>query len=370
MAFIDTLKKYDWQELEQIIYSKTEDQVEEALKKAHRNLEDFAALISPAAAKYLEPMAALSKRLTEKRFGKTVRMYVPLYLSNKCANRCVYCGFSHDNHIDRLVLNDEEIMQEVKVIKSYGYEHLLLVTGEFPSEVGIDYFKHVIELVKPHFSQISIEVQPMKQEEYEALIDLGLNAVYIYQETYNEANYNKYHLGGKKADFGYRLDTPDRLGKAGIHKLGIGCLLGLEDWRVDSFMTALHLKYLCKKYWKTRFSISFPRLRPHMGNFEPNSPINDKELLQLITAYRLLDEDVELSISVRESQKFRDHVIQLGITSMSAGSRTEPGGYSKPAEALEQFEVHDNRSPQEIMQMIKQRGYEPVWKDWDSVIQQ
>lgn len=201
------------------------------------------------------------------------------------------------------------------------------------------------------------------------MIDIGLNTVYVYQETYNKIKYPDYHPAGKKSDFYYRLDTPDRVGKAGIHRIGIGCLLGLEDWRTDSYYTAEHLKYLERKYWRTRYSISFPRLRPNAGNFQTSSQITDQDLVQLICAYRLLDPEVELSISVRESMKFRDHIMKLGITSMSAGSRTEPGGYALNTHALEQFEVHDNRTPAEIEKMIKLNGYEPVWKDWDRYMQ-
>jgi len=366
MDFYSEHKRFDWAEITKSIYAKSENDVIDALDSKNRSLDEFLALVSPSAEPYLENMAAISNKLTQKRFGKTVRMYAPLYLSNKCSNKCVYCGFNFDNTFERKTLNFDEVLKEAEVLKDYGYDHVLLVSGEYPSEVDTNYLCRVIETVRPYFSQISIEVQPLDQVGYESLISCGLNGVYIYQETYNSKNYHKFHPGGKKSDFFYRLETPDRMGRANIHKIGIGCLLGLEDWRTDSFFTAMHLKYLEKNYWKSRFSISFPRLRPHAGQFQPAFPVNDKELVQLITAYRLIDEDVELSISVRESEKFRDNIIKLGITSMSAGSRTEPGGYSKPGDALEQFATHDNRSPEEIKQMIIKNGYEPVWKDWDS----
>ncbi len=367
--FSRIIDKYNWDEIKNKIYNKTNKDVEHALKTRSRNLDDFMALISPAAINYLEQMAVLSNKLTLKRFGKTIQMYLPLYLSNECSNHCVYCGFSHNNSIDRVVLNNKQILKETNIIKSYGYEHILLVSGESNRKVGIDYFKNVIELIKNDFSLISMEVQPLEENEYKDLIDLGLNTVYIYQETYNRTNYKKYHLKGKKSNFDYRLETPDRLGRAGIHKIGLGVLIGLEDWRTDTFFTALHLKYLEKKYWKSKYSISFPRLRPHQGNFEPNSIMTDKELVQLICAYRIFNEELDLSMSVRESKIFRDNIVKLGITSISAGSKTEPGGYSSDINALEQFEVHDNRTPSQIVEMIKLQGYEAVWKDWNNYMQ-
>lgn len=368
-TFSNIIDNYNWDRELNSIYSKKEADVLNALKNERRNLEDFKALISPAAKPFLEQMAGISNRLTLKRFGKTVQLFIPLYLSNYCENQCVYCGFNSRNRINRSVLSDEQIMKEVEILKSYGYEHLLLVTGEAPKRAGMDYFKHVFKLIKPYFSQISIEVQPLDHQDYEELITLGLNSVFVYQETYHKEKYQDYHLSGKKADFFYRLDTPDRLGMANIHKTGLGILIGLEDWRTDSFFTALHLSYLKKKYWQTKFSISFPRLRPHMGAFEPNVSMDDKELVQLICAYRLFDENLELSISVRENKEFRDNIFKLGITNMSAGSKTNPGGYASDSEALEQFEVHDGRTPAEIEKMIRESGYEAVWKDWDKFMQ-
>jgi 2-iminoacetate synthase len=367
MVFKDVFKKYDWEEVKEKIYSKKESDVLSALNKTKRDLEDFMALISPAAAIYLEKMAVLSHQLTQKRFGKTIQMFVPMYLSNECQNICTYCGFSFDNAMRRVTLTDAQIMEEVKVIKSYGYDHILLVTGEANKTVGMDYFIKTLDLIRPHFSHISMEVQPLDEEEYEKLMDHGVNTILVYQETYHEENYKFHHPKGKKSNFEYRLDTPDRLGKAGIHKIGLGVLIGLEDWRTDSFFNALHLDYLEKKYWKTKYSVSFPRLRPYTGNLEPKVNMNDKELVQLICAYRIFNEEIELSMSTRESEKFRNNIVRLGITSISAGSKTDPGGYASKMKALEQFEISDERSPEQVAEMIKSQGYEPVWKDWDEV---
>jgi len=365
MSFKNTFDTYDWDTLEKEIYSYTAKDVRVILDKEKIDINDFKALISPAAQDFLEEMAQRSHTLTKKRFGNTIQMYIPMYLSNECQNICTYCGFSMTHKIPRKTLSDKEILKEVAFLKSRGYDHILLVTGEANKTVGVSYIKHAIELIREHFSNISIEVQPLDQDEYEQLIDAGLYAVLVYQETYHKATYKIHHPKGKKSNFHYRLDTPDRLGKAGIHKIGIGALFGLEDWRVDSFYTALHLKYLQKTYWKTKYSISFPRLRPHQGEVQPKVEMTDADLVQLICAYRLLDEDVELSMSTRESERFRNNIIKLGITSISAQSKTNPGGYVVDPQSLEQFEISDERDTEEIKLMIESQGYQAVWKDWD-----
>ena len=368
MSFKDHFEKYSWDEVKESIYSKTALDVEKALIRPKRTLEDFKALVSPAAAPYLESMAQLSHKLTQKRFGKTIQMYIPLYLSNECTNICTYCGFSLDNKVKRKTLTENEILEEVAVIKKLGYDHILLVTGEANQTVHVDYFKKVLRLIRPYFSQISMEIQPLDQNEYEDLIPLGVTSILVYQETYHQEDYKKHHPKGKKSNFNYRLETPDRLGRAGIHKMGLGVLIGLEDWRTDSFFTAMHLNYLERTYWQTRYSLSFPRLRPFSGGLEPKVEMSDKELVQLICAYRIMNEEVEISLSTRESEKFRNHCIALGITSISAGSKTNPGGYAVEKDSLEQFEISDERSPADIAGMIRNKGYEPVWKDWDRVI--
>lgn len=368
MTFKNTYDLYTWEEQKASIYSKTGKDVESAIASTKRTLEDFKALISPAAAPYIEQMAQASHQLTKKRFGKTIQMYAPMYLSNECNNICTYCGFSFDNKIKRKTLSDTEILKEVEVIKKHGFNHILLVSGEANKTVHVDYFKKAIELIKPQFANISIEVQPLETEEYKIMHDAGVYSVLVYQETYHEDVYKAYHPKGKKSNFLYRLETPDRIGTAGIHKIGLGILLGLEDWRTDSFFNTLHLDYLQKKYWQTKFSVSFPRMRPAEGIIEPNVIVSDKDLVQLICAYRLFNEDIELSISTRESEKFRDNIIPLGVTSMSAGSKTNPGGYSVEPDSLEQFEISDERSAEQIAELISRSGYEAVWKDWDNAL--
>ena len=367
--FSNIFDRYEWDAVKQGIYGKTAGDVEKALGRSHRDLEDFSALISPAAAPYLEEMAQISHRLTQKRFGKVIQLYIPLYLSNECQNICTYCGFSYDNKIRRRTLSAGELLTEAAAIRQMGYEHVLLVSGEANQTVGVDYFIKALDVLRPHFAHISMEVQPLDQPEYAALMEHGLNTVLVYQETYHREDYKLHHPKGKKSNFGYRLETPDRLGAAGIHKIGLGVLIGLEDWRTDSWFTALHLQYLERTYWKTKYSLSFPRLRPFSGGLTPKVAMTDRELIQLICAYRLLEEEVELSLSTRESPLFRDHAIRLGITSLSAGSRTNPGGYAVDPGSLEQFEIHDDRSPAVIAGMIRSQGYEPVWKDWDMALQ-
>ncbi|CAL2086399.1 2-iminoacetate synthase [Tenacibaculum sp. 190524A02b] len=364
-AFTQVFNTYNWDETLHSIFTKTSTDVEQALAKEKRNLEDFKALISPAAKSYLEQMAQMSRMLTKKRFGNTIQMYAPMYLSNECQNICTYCGFSLTNKIPRRTLTDDEILKEVNFLKQKGYDHILLVTGEANRTVGVDYIKNAIQLIKSEVSNITIEVQPLDQDEYELLIEEGLYAVLVYQETYHRQEYKKHHPKGKKSNFDYRLETPDRLGRAGIHKIGLGALFGLEDWRADSFFTALHLRYLQKTYWKTKYSISFPRLRPHSGGLEPKVEMTDADLVQLICAFRLLDEDVELSMSTRESEVFRNNIVNLGATSMSAESKTNPGGYTVEPQSLEQFEISDERSTEEIVAMLKKQGLEVVWKDWE-----
>ena len=372
MKYIDLINEYNWDDIQSRIYNKTEHDVKLALNKTNRlTVDDFMALISPVAQPYIEQMALLSRKYTQQRFGKTIQFYVPLYLTNSCINHCIYCGFNHNNDIKRIILTDDQILQEVEAIKKIGdFQHILLVTGENPRDAGADYIENAIRLVKPYFSSISIEVQPLKEEEYKQLTSAGLNAVYCYQETYNKAGYKTYHPKGMKSKFDWRIDGFDRMGKAGVHKIGLGILIGLEDWRTDVSMMALHLRYLQKTYWQTKYSISFPRMRPHEGeNFQPNVVMSDKELAQLVFAFRIFDHDVELAMSTREDHRFRDHMTTLGITSLSAGSKTDPGGYAVYEKELEQFAVNDDRNPDQVLHAVKKQGYEVIWKDWDLSLQ-
>ncbi len=368
-SFLDIFNSQSWQGLSDQIYAAGPADVAAALAARQPTLKDFAALISPAAAPFLEEMAQRSHALSTRRFGKTIQMYVPLYLSNECQNICTYCGFSLNNKIARLTLNERQIRKEAEIIKQLGFDHVLLVTGESNKTVGVEYLLNAVGILKSYFSNIAIEVQPLKETEYESLHNAGVHTVLVYQETYEREAYKEYHPKGRKSNFDFRLETPDRIARAGIHKIGLGALLGLEDWRVDAACVAMHLEYLRRKYWQTKYSVSFPRLRPAEGTQEPRFITTERDIVQLICAFRIFDEQLELSLSTRERAEFRDRLVPLGITSMSAGSKTDPGGYANPDQALKQFEISDERSPAAVAEMIKASGYDVVWKDWDNVLQ-
>ena len=368
-SYLELFHQTHWNEIASIIHKTETSDVERALdSQGAGGLRDFAALMSPLAAQhYLEPMARLSHRLTTQRFGRVVRLFAPMYLSNECNNVCDYCGFSLGNAIPRKTLSMGETLREAGILKQHGFDHVLLVTGESGRKVGVDYLARSLSVLRPHFSNLSIEVQPLHQKEYEDLIDKGLHAVLVYQETYEEDSYQRHHLKGRKRNFDWRLGTPDRLGQAGIKKIGLGCLFGLtEDWRTDAYFAAQHLGYLERAYWKTTYSMSFPRLRPCAGEKPPVVTLKDRDMVQLLCAFRIFSHELELSLSTRESSAFRENLLPLGVTTMSAGSKTNPGGYTDPEEALEQFEVSDQRSPAEVCHMLEQKGYDPVFKDWDS----
>ena len=368
MSFTDVHATHPWDEVRSSVHTKTETDVQRALARAANGiceLEDFKALISPAAAHHLEALAKLSHDRTRQRFGRTIQLFAPAYLSNECQNICTYCGFSAGNKVARRTLNPAEILREAGALKKLGFDHLLLLTGE-SNKVDVDYFASALDTLRPYFSSLSMEVQPLETDDYVRLRQHGLNAVFVYQETYHRETYNTHHPKGKKSDFAWRLDAPDRIGTAGVHKIGLGALFGLEDWRTECFFTALHLQWLERKHWRSRFSVSFPRLRPHEGNLQPKVEMTDRDLVQAICAFRIFNGELELTLSTRESPAFRDKAFKLGITSMSAGSRTNPGGYSEGKEAsLEQFEIEDDRPPGEVATMLRDAGYETVWKDWD-----
>ena len=372
MSYYDIILQYDWETTRRKIYASTEADVERALSHDRPSMDDFAALVSPAADKYLNEMAAKSYRITRRRFGNTMQLYIPLYLANICQNHCVYCGFNFTNKIHRAILTPDEIHAECQAIKKDPFEHILLVTGEAPRSSSVQYMADSMEIVKQYFQQISLEVQPLETDEYRMLMDHGLHSVYVYQETYNRERYPVYHLRGRKADYRYRLETPDRLCEAGVYKVGVGNLIGLEDWRTEAFFTALHVRYLENRYWRQKYSIAFPRLRPYFGEdgFNPEHPTTERNLLQLICAYRLLSEDVELSISTRESAACRDTVLPFGVTVISAGSKTTPGGYAHPTQGLEQWAINDDRTPTEVFDAVRAKGFEPVWKDWSGFMQE
>lgn len=363
MSFFDVLSKYDVDKFKELVDSKTDKDIELALaKQGAHTIEDFAALISERArTHYLDVMVQMSMQLTRKRFGRCINMYLPLYLTNLCSNKCAYCGFSVANKFKRVVLTLEEIEEELQAMNKMGYTNILLVSGENSHKAGMPYFEQVLPLAKNYADYLQMEVQPLETDEYARLKELGLDAVSVYQETYHPEYYKKVHLAGKKADMRFRMETPDRLGQAGIDKVGMGALLGLYDWKVDLVATAMHVLYMRDKYWKTNLSISFPRLRPAQGGFEPHSPVSDAKLLQIICAWRIFDNELDLTISTRESAQFRDLILPVGITALSAGSSTEPGGYAHKGQNLEQWTVNDARPVDEVVKVMEESGFDAVF---------
>jgi 2-iminoacetate synthase len=330
-------------------------------------LDDFARLIALAAAPHLERAARAARRITFERFGQTVLLYAPLYLSNECVSTCTYCGFSRENDVARRTLAPSEIADEARVLVDRGLRHILLVTGEHPKATPLAYLCDAVRAVRAAgASSVSIEAAPLSVDEYRALSQEGADGLVVYQETYDRATYARVHVGGKKRDFDWRLGAPERGADGGMRRLGIGALLGLHDWRSDALALAAHAQFLLRRAWRCSLTISVPRLRPAAGGFEPPHPVADRDLAQLLVALRLAFPDAGIVLSTRERAALRDRLVPLGVTQVSAGSRTEPGGYTRPRAAEPQFEVEDGREPEEVAAAIARLGFDPVWKDWEA----
>ena len=334
-----------------------------------RDVWDFAALLSVAAADRLEEMARAANRLSVRRFGRTIHMYAPIYLSNECLTTCTYCGFAKDLDIVRRTLSVGEAVREAETLASRGFRHLLLLTGEHQKLTGVDFLEQMLRALSRVVPQLSIEVQVWSEEEYRRLAAAGCDGVVIYQETYDRDAYASYHVAGRKRDYDWRLDGPERAGRAGIRRLGVGALLGLHDpWREDAIATAAHARFLAKRFWRSEVAVSIPRIRPSASGYAPRADVTDRELAQIVCAMRLFLPDVGIVMSSRERAGFRDALVPLGVTHTSAGSHTEPGGYSEPGEAEGQFEVNDTRPPEEVARVLGGLGYDVVWKDWDAAL--
>jgi 2-iminoacetate synthase len=334
----------------------------------HRDLTDFAALISAAAAPRLEDLGAAAHALTVRRFGRTVHLFAPLYVSNECVSVCTYCGFSAGNDIARRTLTVDEVVEEGRELARRGFRHLLLVAGEHARIVSKDYLVECVRALAPFVPSLSVEVQVWDIATYRRLVEAGCDGLVVYQETYNEDTYRDVHLKGKKRNGDWRLAAPDRGAEAGMRRLGIGALLGLhDDWRSEALAVAAHARALIKRWWRCEVSVALPRLRPAAGGFHPADPVGDAEFVQLLCALRLALPDVGITLSTREGAAFRDGLVPLGVTQMSAGSHTEPGGYAEASDAEPQFEIADTRSPAEVAAALRTAGYDPVWKDWQRV---
>lgn len=368
------------------------------LQKEQPTLADFAQLISPAAGESLEELCRRSQALTRQRFGKVIRLFAPLYLSNECVNNCAYCGFSRDNPILRVTLSVEEVVREARALAAQGFRNILLVAGEHPKFVSNGYMADCVRALHEFVPSLSLEVGPMETEDYRPIVEAGADGLVVYQETYDREIYAAMHTAGPKRDFNWRLETPERAYAAGFRRLGIGALHGLSGWRREAISVAAHAVYLLRHCWKAQVTISLPRLRPCAGEFQPLTHMSDRELVQLVCALRLFLPDAGLVLSTREPAKLRDGLIPLGVTMISAGSHTEPGGYTgagkekihhtergrivelasgasewaatngRATNATGQFEIADERSPEEMSALIRSLGYEPVWKDWDAAL--
>ena len=358
-----------FKQLQEHLRSCTEEDVQRSLRTAHLSPTDLASLLSPAADKHLETMAARSADITALRFGRTTQIYAPLYVSSFCTNRCSYCGFSADNKIERRILSLEEAETEAMLLQQRGFNHILLVAGEAPAKLGADYLEKLALRLHDRFASLSIEVQPLSTEDYARLFAAGITSVAVYQETYDRETYKKVHLSGMKCDFDFRLDTPARAAASGMREIGIGALLGLADWRAEGLALGLHLAWLRKNFWRTGLTVSFPRLRPAAGEFQPFCHVTERDLTHLIFALRLFDPDVGIILSTREEARYRNGMIGLGPTRFSAGSCTAPGGYSNPDISGEQFTIGDHRTINEVCLAIRRKGFDPVRKDWDAGFQ-
>ena len=367
MSFYETYKEYEKFDFNTYLESITEDQILRIIGKERLSALDFLALLSPKAIGSLELMARRSQQLTLQHFGKVIYLYTPMYLANFCVNQCVYCGFNVKNHITRKKLSLEEVETEAKAIAATGLKHLLILTGESRKESPVSYIRECVEVLKKYFTSISIEIYPLETQEYVELIEAGVDGLTIYQEVYNEEVYDQLHLSGPKKIYRFRLYAPERACEAHMRSVGLGALLGLDDWRKEAFYTGLHADYLQNKYMDTEISLSFPRIRPHAGAFQPKCSVDDRELVQIMLAMRLFIPRAALTISTRERPEFRDNLIGIGITKMSAGSSTEVGGHSQEDKSEGQFAVSDERSVEEIKEMIYKKGYQPVFKDWQSL---
>ncbi len=353
-------------------------------------LRRFADLLAPKSDAELEAMAQQAHQATLAHFGKAMRLFAPIYLSNECINTCQYCGFSRDNPIVRVTLEVEQLKREVRHLTAEGFRNLLLVAGEHPKFISNGYLEACIRAIAKEVPAVSLEVAPMETEEYRPMVEAGAEGLIVYQETYHPATYAELHVSGPKKNFAWRLECPERAYAAGFRRIGIGALFGLWEWRQEALATAAHLEYLLKHCWKAQFTVSYPRIRPAAGGFQPRFSLPDREFVQLICATRICFPQVGIILSTRESPALRDALIPLGITMMSAGSHTEPGGYtgqgkealhrtirgrqialenrSEDDTATGQFEISDSRSPAEIAALLRSQGYEPVWKDWDAAI--
>lgn len=355
----------DWLSL---AHSATEADVRRALSASTPDEADFAALVSPAAAGFLEDMAQRTKRLTEGHFGRTISLYAPLYLSDYCPGGCAYCGFAADRTQPRSRLTRAQMLREFDALKAMGFEEVLLLTGERSPEADFAYLRAAVSEAAKHFSAVTVEAFPMTTPEYRELAAAGCVGVTLYQETYEPVQYSALHRWGPKRDFANRLDAPSRVLEAGIRTVGLGALLGISDPMFDTLTLYRHARALRRKFWQSGVTISFPRVCPQEGGYQPPFPVDERFLARIIFAFRICMPDVPLNMSTRESARFRDGIAGVGVSKMSIASRTTVGGYCEPTSSPDgQFEVNDDRDIETFFTALRAKGLEPVFKNWDRV---
>lgn len=367
MNFYNEYLEYKHLDFPGFFESLTKQDIVKILKKNRITALEYLALLSPCAEDHLEEMAQKAHQLTVLNFGKTILLYTPMYLSNYCTNQCLYCGFSTKNKFSRKQLTLAEVEEEAKDIAGTGLKHLLILTGDAKRIASVEYLKSCVHILRKYFPSIAIEIYALEEEEYRELITAGVDSLTIYQETYNEELYDEIHLKGPKKDYSYRLNAPERACRAGIRSVNIGALLGLDEWRKEAFLTGLHANYLQNTYPDVEISLSIPRLRPHLGSFQPNSIVTDKNMVQFMVAYRLFMPRAGITISTRERAEFRNNVLRLGVTKMSAGSSTVVGGHTVAEKDPGQFEISDVRNVAQMWAAISDLGYQPIFKDWEPV---
>ena len=368
MSYINFIEEFEGFDFTGYFNNITDSDILNSINKDKLDYMDLLNLISPKAEKYIENMARKANDITNRHFGKTILLYTPLYIANFCVNRCAYCTYNIDNDISRGKLSMEEIEIEAKKINSDGYRNILLLTGESLKHTPTDYIIDAIKVLKKHFDSITIEIFPMSTQDYKKVIDAGVDGLTIYQEVYDREIYKSVHLAGPKRNYNFRLDAPERAAVSGIRTINIGALLGLSDFRSEIFFTIMHGKYLLDKYANIDIAFSFPRIRPHIGVFEDVLEVSDKNLVQSILVARLFHHSSAINISTRERKGFRENLLPLGVTKMSAGVSTEVGGHSESSNSGEkQFEISDDRTTLEIKEMLKAKGYQAIFKDWDRI---
>ncbi len=342
--------------------------VQRALNSAKPTFADLQALLSPAATEFLPQMLARATQLKRQRSGRTLSLFAPLYLSNLCSNECSYCGFSRSVAVKRRILTVDEALLETATIQALGIAQILLVTGEHSRKAGVDYLLQVTQALRPQVARLMLESQPLDVSDYQQLRSAGIDAVMLYQETYDPQSYARHHTFGAKADMANRLAAPARVAQAGIAQLGMGVLLGLSDWRTDVLVLAQHLRFLQQHWYQLAFSVALPRLKPCAGQSTQHSGVSDRDYLQLLCALKIFAPELSLSISTRDSPALRDLLLTSIACSASAGSKTQPGGYAVAPQSLAQFSIDDERSPADIAAMLRASGIAPVWQDWHPLL--